>query len=164
MGWRSLSRKKARRKRRGERKNPVEMAGDYTGMLDKPSFDQVALMSREIVHRYMEEELDAVYVVYNEFKSVMSQRVVVERILPIVEVGQHDIKQFEEMDKEEREEMIRAAATSGVSVSGQPTLPKPKRKPRTLALRKWITSTTSRRGSFWMACCGSTSPRRSITR
>jgi F-type H+-transporting ATPase subunit gamma len=46
-----------------------------------------------VVHRYMEEELDAVYLVYNEFKSVMAQRVVVERILPIIEVGERDIKQ-----------------------------------------------------------------------
>jgi F-type H+-transporting ATPase subunit gamma len=103
-------------KRRGERKGPVEVAGDYPGMLDKPSFDQVALMSREIVQRYMEEELDAVYLTYNEFKSVMAQRVVVERILPIEEVGKHDIKQSEGMSQEERDEMVRAAATSGVSV------------------------------------------------
>jgi F-type H+-transporting ATPase subunit gamma len=103
-------------KRRGERKGPVEVAGDYPGMLDKPSFDQVALMSREIVQRYMDEELDAVYLTYNEFKSVMAQRVVVERILPIVEVGQHDIQQSQGMSQEEREEMVRAAASSGVSV------------------------------------------------
>jgi F-type H+-transporting ATPase subunit gamma len=103
-------------KRRGERKNQIEVAGDYPGMLDKPSFDQVALMAREVVHRYMEEELDAVYLVYNEFKSVLAQRVVVERILPIVEVGQRDIKQTEEMSQEEREEMALAAASSGVSV------------------------------------------------
>jgi F-type H+-transporting ATPase subunit gamma len=103
-------------KRRAERQNKIEVAGDYPGMLDKPSFDQVALMSREVVHRYMEEELDAVYLVYNEFKSVMAQRVVVERILPIAEVGKHDIKQAEEMTQEEREEMARAAATAGVSV------------------------------------------------
>ena len=103
-------------KRRAERKNKIEVAGDYPGMLDKPSFDQVALMSREVVHRYIEEELDAVYLVYNEFKSVMAQRVVVERILPIEEVGKHDIKQAQEMTREEREEMVRAAATAGVSV------------------------------------------------
>jgi F-type H+-transporting ATPase subunit gamma len=103
-------------RRRGERNNQVEVAGDYPGMLDKPSFDQVALLAREVVHRYMEEELDAVYVVFNEFKSVMAQRVVVERILPIVEVGQRDIKQSEEMTHEEREEMARAAASAGVSV------------------------------------------------
>jgi F-type H+-transporting ATPase subunit gamma len=103
-------------KSRGERKNQIEVAGDYPGMLDKPSFDQVALMAREVVHRYIEEELDAVYLVYNEFKSVLSQRVVVERILPIIEPGQRDIKQAEEMSQEEREEMALAAAHSGISV------------------------------------------------
>ena len=103
-------------KSRGERKDQIEVVGDYPGMLDKPSFDQVALIAREVVHRYMEEELDAVYLVFNEFKSVMAQRVVVERILPIIEVGQRDIKQAEEMSQEEREEMVRAAASSGVSV------------------------------------------------
>jgi F-type H+-transporting ATPase subunit gamma len=102
-------------KRRGERREPIEIAGDYPGMLDKPSFDQVALFAREIAHRYIEEELDAVYLVYNEFKSVLSQRVVVEKILPILEVGQRDIKQAEEMTTEEREEVARAAASSGVS-------------------------------------------------
>jgi F-type H+-transporting ATPase subunit gamma len=104
------------KKRRGERKEPIEIAGDYQGMLDKPTFDQVAVFAREIVHRYMDEELDAVYLVYNEFKSVMSQRVVVERILPVIEVGRRDIKQAEEMTAEEREELARAAASSGVSV------------------------------------------------
>jgi F-type H+-transporting ATPase subunit gamma len=103
-------------KSRGERKNQIEVAGDYPGMLDKPSFDQVALMAREVVHRYIEEELDAVYLVYNEFKSVLSQRVVVERILPIIEPGQRDIKLAEEMSQEEREEMALAAAHSGISV------------------------------------------------
>jgi F-type H+-transporting ATPase subunit gamma len=102
--------------RRGERQNQIEVAGDYPGMLDKPSFDHVALMAREVVHRYMEEELDAVYLVYNEFKSVMAQRVVVERILPIIEPGQRDIKQAEELSKEELEEMAIAAAHSGISV------------------------------------------------
>jgi F-type H+-transporting ATPase subunit gamma len=103
-------------RRRGERKDAIEIAGDYPGMLDKPSFDQVALIGREVVHRYMEEELDAVYVVYNEFKSVLSQRVVVERILPVVEVGKRDVKQSQEMTQEERDEMVRAAASSGISV------------------------------------------------
>jgi F-type H+-transporting ATPase subunit gamma len=103
-------------KRRAERKNRIEVAGDYPGMLDKPSFDQVALLAREVVHRYMEEELDAVYLVYNEFKSVIAQRVVVERILPIIEVGQRDIKQAEAMSQEERQEAALAAASAGVSV------------------------------------------------
>ncbi len=103
-------------KRRGERKHRIEVAGDYPGMLDKPSFDQVAVLAREVVHRYMEEELDAVYIVYNEFKSVIAQQVVVERLLPVIEVGKHDIKQAEALSLEEREEMALAAASAGVSI------------------------------------------------
>jgi F-type H+-transporting ATPase subunit gamma len=103
-------------KRRGERKDRIEVAGDYPGMLDKPSFDRVEILAREVVHRYMEEEIDAVYLVYNEFKSVMAQRVVVERILPVIEPGERDIKQAEAMSPEEREEMARAAASAGISV------------------------------------------------
>jgi F-type H+-transporting ATPase subunit gamma len=103
-------------KRRGERQNKIEVAGDYPGMLDKPSFDQVAILAREVVHRYMEEELDAVYIVYNEFKSVIAQQVVVERLLPVVEVGKRDIKQSEGMSLEEREEMASAAASAGISI------------------------------------------------
>ena len=35
--------------------------------------------------------------VYNEFKSVIAQRLVVERILPIVEIGKQDIAHAEEI-------------------------------------------------------------------
>ncbi len=103
-------------KQRGERKGPVEVAGDYPGMLDKPSFDQVAVLGREVVHRYMEQEIDAVYVVYNEFKSVISQRVVVERILPIEKIGERSLQQAQEMTQEEREQQAMAAASAGVSL------------------------------------------------
>ena len=41
--------------------------------------------------------------VYNEFKSVIAQRVVVERILPIMKVGERSVEQAEEMSQEERE-------------------------------------------------------------
>jgi F-type H+-transporting ATPase subunit gamma len=103
-------------KRRGERKDRIEVAGDYPGMLDKPSFDRVAELGREVVHRYIEEEIDAAYLVYNEFKSVIAQRVVVERILPIMKVGERSVEQAEEMTQEEREHAAIAAASAGISL------------------------------------------------
>jgi F-type H+-transporting ATPase subunit gamma len=103
-------------KRRGERKDRIEVAGDYAGMLDKPSFERAAEVAREVVHRYIEQEIDAAYVVYNEFKSVIAQRVVVERILPIMKIGQGSVEQSEEMSREEREQQAVAAASAGVSV------------------------------------------------
>ena len=61
------------------------------------------------------------YLVFNEFQSVIAQRVVVERILPIKEIGKQDIASAFEMDQEEREEMGKAAQTAGVSVRTEDT-------------------------------------------
>jgi F-type H+-transporting ATPase subunit gamma len=55
--------------------------------------------------------------VYNEFKSVISQRVVVEKLLPIRKLGSHEITAAEEMTEEQREAAARAASTSGVSIN-----------------------------------------------
>ena len=42
-------------------------------------------------------------IVYNEFKSVISQRVVVEKLLPIRKLGTHEITAAEEMTEEQKE-------------------------------------------------------------
>lgn len=101
---------------RAERAAPIELSGDFPGLLEQLSIERVAQMSREIVRSYSQMEIDAAYVVYNEFKSVISQRVVVERILPIIEPGRPEIAQAQEMEMEERQRAGKAAATSGVSV------------------------------------------------
>jgi F-type H+-transporting ATPase subunit gamma len=41
-------------------------------------------IGEQAIRRFTEEGLDALYVVYNEFKSAISQRVVVEQLLPVV--------------------------------------------------------------------------------
>jgi F-type H+-transporting ATPase subunit gamma len=105
---------------RGEREprsNPVEITSDdYRGILHKLSFDRVSELGAEIVSLYTHEQIDAAYIVYNEFKSVIQQRVVVERILPIVEVGAQDITRVQEMTLEERERAAEAAISAGVSL------------------------------------------------
>ena len=105
--------------RSGERKrnSSVEMLDDrYRDILHKIAFDEVRELNREIVSLYTQEKIDAVYMVYNEFKSVIQQRVVVERILPIIEIGRHEIAAAEEMTREERERAAEAAISSGVSL------------------------------------------------
>ncbi len=103
-------------RRRRERKGRIEITGDHPEMLDKLSFDRVAELAGQIVDRYIHEEIDAAYLVFNEFKSVIAQRVVVERILPIIEVGQRDIAQAQEMNRDERERAAKAAASAGISL------------------------------------------------
>ena len=54
------------------------------------------------MQRYTDEEIDAVYSSYNEFKSVIAQRLVVEKILPIEQIGEAGIAQAEEMSGRKR--------------------------------------------------------------
>jgi F-type H+-transporting ATPase subunit gamma len=100
---------------------PIEVTGDYPTLLVKLQFDEVSDMSHSIVERYTRCEIDAVYVVYNEFKSVISQQVVVEKLLPIRKLGSHEVTALEVMTEEQREAATKAAAhaaqTSGVSIN-----------------------------------------------
>jgi F-type H+-transporting ATPase subunit gamma len=65
---------------------------EYMGVFGDVSVQRAREIATAVVHDYawfdpdksdFVHELDAVYLVYNEFKSAMSQRVVVERLLPV---------------------------------------------------------------------------------
>jgi F-type H+-transporting ATPase subunit gamma len=101
---------------RGERSAPIEVTGDHPGMLEKLRFEAVAEIGQDIVDRYVSGEIDAAYVVFNEFRSVISQRVVVERLVPLAEPGEHEFAQVEEFSKEQRERAGEAARSAGVSL------------------------------------------------
>ena len=104
-------------RKRGERSAAIEVTGDHPGMLEKLRFDAVAEIGQDIVDRYVSGEIDAAYVVFNEFRSVISQRVVVERLVPLAEPpGEHEVAQAEEPSIEERERAGEAALSAGVSL------------------------------------------------
>ena len=98
------------------RAQPIEVAAEHPDLLIKGDIGPVSEMAHSIIDRYERAEIDAVYLVYNEFKSVISQRVVVEKLLPIRKLGTHEITASEEMTEEQREAAARAAETSGVSI------------------------------------------------
>ncbi len=98
------------------RAQQVEVAAEHPDMLLKSNFEDVAGMARSIVERYERSEIDSVYIVYNEFKSVLSQRIVVEKLLPIRRLGAQEIESAEEMTEEQRDAAIRAAESEGISV------------------------------------------------
>lgn len=101
---------------RRQRQADVEITGEHENMLEHPSFERARDLARAIIDRYIHEEIDAAYVVFNEFRSVIAQRAVVERILPIIEVGRRDVSQAVEMDADRRRRAMLAAATSGVNL------------------------------------------------
>jgi F-type H+-transporting ATPase subunit gamma len=73
-------------------------------------------MAHSIIERYERAEIDAVYIVFNEFKSVLQQRIVVEKLLPIQKLGALQIEASQEPTEQEREAAVRAAASEGISV------------------------------------------------
>jgi F-type H+-transporting ATPase subunit gamma len=99
------------------RAQPIEVAADHPTILLKIAIDEVSDMAHDIIERYTRAEIDSVYVVYNEFKSVISQRVVVEKLLPIRKLGSHEITVAEEMTEEQKEAAGHAAKTAGVSLT-----------------------------------------------
>ena len=62
------------------------LAGEYIGLTGKGriDFSEAVEIARDVIKRFTEdEELDKAFVIYNEFKSVLQQRVVVEQLLPV---------------------------------------------------------------------------------
>jgi F-type H+-transporting ATPase subunit gamma len=104
-----------------ERKGRVQIVGEYVDVLNKVEFDAVEEVADRIIKRYRKEEIDGVYLVFNEFRSVISQRVIVQRILPVQEIGRRVVTQAEDLSLEERERMAEAARTAGVSLQAPET-------------------------------------------
>jgi F-type H+-transporting ATPase subunit gamma len=98
------------------RAQPIEITGDHPTILLKIAIDEVSDMAHDIIERYTRAEIDSVYVVYNEFKSVISQRVVVEKLLPVRKLGSQEITVAEEMTEEQIEAAGTAAKTAGISL------------------------------------------------
>jgi F-type H+-transporting ATPase subunit gamma len=65
-------------KRRG-----LEVILERVNLFSKLDFQDAAAIAAIAMEEFTERRVDAVYLVYNEFKSVMQQRVVVDRLLPI---------------------------------------------------------------------------------
>ena len=65
------------------RKQPIALVGQHVGIFGHIKFATAQDIAREIIDRYCKKEADAVDFIYNEFKSVMTQRLIVERYLPI---------------------------------------------------------------------------------
>jgi F-type H+-transporting ATPase subunit gamma len=98
------------------RAQQVEVAAEHPDLLLRSNFEDVLTVAKSIIERYERSEIDSVYIVYNEFKSVLQQRIVVEKLLPIRRLGAHTIEFAEEMTEEQRDAAIRAAESEGISV------------------------------------------------
>jgi F-type H+-transporting ATPase subunit gamma len=68
------------------RNRHATIAGEYIGLTGKGrvEFSEALEVARNLIKTYTEDTgIDKVFLIYNEFKSVLSQRVVLEQLLPV---------------------------------------------------------------------------------
>ena len=68
------------------RRRAATLAGEYIGLTGKSrvEFSDAMEVARDVIKRFTEnKDLDKVFIIYNEFKSVLQQRVVIEQLLPV---------------------------------------------------------------------------------
>lgn len=94
----------------------VQIVGEHIGILGKVEHSFASNLAGSIIERYTRGEIDGVYILYNEFKSVIAQRLIAEHLLPIKEIGVVDVRMAEEAEEEERKRRLEAAKSAGVGV------------------------------------------------
>ena len=72
------------------RNRHANITSEFLGLTGKGrvEFSEALEVARAIIKEYTEDtEIDKVFIIYNEFKSVLSQRVVLEPLLPVARAG-----------------------------------------------------------------------------
>ncbi len=64
------------------RRREVAVAGEHVGLAAKIRYEDTAAIAEKAMTMFRNEEIDAVYMIFNEFKSVVSQKLTVARVLP----------------------------------------------------------------------------------
>jgi len=65
------------------RKRNFTLTGEHIGVMQKPSYQDASGIAQKSMDLYSKGEVDSVYIVVNEFKSVMTPNLVIKKILPV---------------------------------------------------------------------------------
>jgi F-type H+-transporting ATPase subunit gamma len=69
-----------------KRRNVV-LRNSWTGISGKISYSNAQEIAVDVIESYTNETVDEVIIVYNEFKSVVAQKVVIARLLPLAPIA-----------------------------------------------------------------------------
>ena len=105
----------------GERKGQIQIVAEYVGLINRTQLSSAFEISDRVCKLFSDGAVDSVYIVYNEFKSVVAQRVVVDDVLPVEKIGEAVHEFAEEVSLEERKRRAEAAAHAGTSVRAADT-------------------------------------------
>ncbi|MFL5312104.1 MAG: ATP synthase F1 subunit gamma [Myxococcales bacterium] len=77
-----------RRGRDFARKRGIETRKDYVGFFGRLRYGQAREIADDLIEAYEKDELDAVYLLYNEFKSAIVQQISLVQLLPLQPRGE----------------------------------------------------------------------------
>jgi F-type H+-transporting ATPase subunit gamma len=65
------------------KRRDAKISGEHLGLLTKVEAAAVQKIAATVIERYNNGEIDSVYIIYNEFKSVLSQKLLQAKLLPV---------------------------------------------------------------------------------
>ncbi|HSR49888.1 MAG TPA: ATP synthase F1 subunit gamma [Acidobacteriota bacterium] len=75
------------------KRRPWPIKHQYVNIMSQVDFKYAQEIARTLIDYYSDSKLDSVFLVYNEFKSVIQQEIIIEPLLPIQRLeGQEDEK------------------------------------------------------------------------
>jgi F-type H+-transporting ATPase subunit gamma len=72
------------------RRRHANIIGEYANFFSRLDIANAKDISQQLIELYSKSEVDAVYITYNEFKSAIQQRIVVEKLLPLGSVAMNE--------------------------------------------------------------------------
>jgi len=63
---------------------PFSIDSKYSDNIEKLTLDEIREIAHHLIKLYVFQKVDAVYVAYNEFKSILAPRITISKLLPLV--------------------------------------------------------------------------------
>jgi F-type H+-transporting ATPase subunit gamma len=98
------------------RRRHMPLTGEYIGIVEKPTIEHAREIAAKMIALYSKAEVDAVYIIVNEFKSVMAPHLVTRKILP-VELPEGGGEQIDYIYEQPAPELLSALLPRYVEVS-----------------------------------------------
>ncbi len=71
----------------------VDLQAYVAGLGDKPQLEQLIGLTHIMLDAYNDKKIDVLYLAYNQFENTMSQKPVIEQLLPLPETQEQTLKQ-----------------------------------------------------------------------
>src|SRR5215472_7068226 len=99
------------------RRRRANVPAEYVNILNHVKYDDARAVAADIIRRYETGETDAVYLLNNEFKSVMVQKLSVMQLLPLQQDAEHRKQQTDYIYEQSPIEMLNRLMPRYVEVS-----------------------------------------------